>query len=219
MTDFGFMPLVFGACLIAIWLTLAFSSAAKFRIASRSEPPLILPPIEKLPRDIVVRHFREDDRPSCQAIYETNAKSLPPLPELLHRSIDENAAGFLVAEREGKVIACGGLTIYPERRHAALWMGLVDQACHRQGVGTLMLLSRLALTGDFETVGLETTARTAPFYEKFGFRQCSQPEERYPGGHRHFFMFRHVSEETRGRIYAYLRTTSVTFEVDLNPRL
>ena len=166
-----------------------------------------------------MRRFLEDDRPSCQAIYETNAKSLPPLPDLLHSCIDENPAGFLVAERDGKVIGCGGLTSYPERRYAALWMGLVDQACHGQGVGTLMLLSRLALMGNAETSGLETTARTAPFYEKFGFRQCSQPEERYPGGHRHFYMFRHVSEETRDRIRAYLRTTSITFEVDLNPPL
>ena len=199
----------------ALWLAVKSFPAATINLASVPEPPLILPPVEKLPSDIVVRRFREDDRPSCQAIYETNAKSLPPLPELLHSSIDKNPAGFLVAERDGKVIACGGLTIDPEAHYAAFWMGLVDQACHGQGIGTLMLLSRLALTGCVETVGLETTARTASFYEKFGFRQCSQPEDRYPGGHRHFWMFRHVSEQTRDRIRAYLRTTSITFEVDL----
>jgi len=213
--DLGMAAVLLAAC-VAVWALIFF-----FPPANPTNPPaapLQLPAPESMPAGITVRNFQESDRAACIAIFESNAgEFVPPDLGLFLKAIDTDPCGFFVAEKkDGRVVACGGITRQPQEPVAYLWMGLVHRDQHRCGLGTLMLLTRLAhLRDQLTAVGLETTALAEPLYQRFGFRRCSEPEQRYIGGFSHFTMYRHITRAECEQIRLLLRKSPVQFGFDL----
>ena len=218
MNDSEFVaPLLLGICCVAIWLVLFYKIAFRPSTARNRAKPFTVPRTDAFPQGLTIRQYHDSDYPACLVIYESNSEFLPPMPELFLQTIEEHPAGFLVAVLHGKIVACGGVTMLPEKGYALLWMGLVHRAHHRQKIGTLMLLVRLALVEDGAAVAtLETTAKTHSFYESFGFCRNSKSEKRYLGDHSHFGMSRFLPKYPGNPIRQYLRKTGVTFAFDLD---
>ena len=114
MDDSDFMAavilglLLFGPLVAAFW-----KSARDFR---RPRADLFrLPLHDSFPKGITVRPYQATDEKACLAIYASNTEFVPPTPELLTRSIDENPGTFFVAEIDGNIVACGGIVPAPDK--------------------------------------------------------------------------------------------------------
>lgn len=73
----------------------------------------------------------------------------------------------------GRIVACGGLSIGPDPTAASLSWGMVHQAYHRRGLGTCLTYERLKLarsSAEIAEVVIATSQHTSRFYERHGFR-------------------------------------------------
>lgn len=127
--------------------------------------------------DILSRPYMAADRAACLAIFDGNvpayfapeeraafADHLDGLPAV--------GAPYLVLEDRGAVVGCSGLSFAAQGTHASLSWGMVDRTRHGGGLGTRLLLARLAMaraTPGLTELVLETSQHTRRFYERFGF--------------------------------------------------
>lgn len=81
---------------------------------------------------------------------------------------------FVVVEREGQIIACGGLFPYPEEKCAEVAAIAVSPDCRGQGQGDKLLdyMEKKAASLGFNKLFLLTT-RTADWFVRRGFSECS----------------------------------------------
>jgi predicted GNAT family N-acyltransferase len=125
----------------------------------------------------VLRPYSLRDLAACLAIFDGNA------PRFFAPGERADFAGFLealphadqpylVLERDGQVIGCGGLSIEPEKRQASLSWGMVARPHHGTGLGARLTAGRLALaraTPGIDAVVIETSQHTQGFYARLGF--------------------------------------------------
>ena len=80
--------------------------------------------------------------------------------------------GVQVAERDGRLIGCGGMAIGADGRTAHFCCGMVDRTRHRQGIGTALVRTRLdrAIEAGIREARLDTSQHSRTFYERLGFR-------------------------------------------------
>lgn len=114
------------------------------------------------------------DRAACLGVFDSNVPTFfaPQERAEFSRFLDacDRGAPYLVLVHNGAVVACGGLEI--AAHSASLSWGMVDRACHGQGLGTQLTKARLALARslpDLAEVVLATSQHTRGFYEGFGF--------------------------------------------------
>lgn len=96
---------------------------------------------------------------------------------------------YFVLEDEGRVVACGGYSLYSTKMEASMTWGMVHNALHKQGYGRALFSYRLrevtSLHPDYQLV-LNTTQHTFPFFEKFGYKVVKITPDGYgPGLHRY----------------------------------
>jgi len=162
---------------------------------------------------IHIREYTAEDRESCLGIFASNMDSLPESPEVLADFLIEGTSWFLVAERDGKVVACGGLELQGDTNRGMLVFGMVDKAQQRCGIGTLLTLTRLTLVPDEDAttmVTLETNVLNEGFYSRFGFERIGLEKSRYEKQtfvDLGLWVTDKMKEDTR----ALLRTMPVTF--------
>jgi N-acetylglutamate synthase-like GNAT family acetyltransferase len=172
----------------------------------------------KLPSGLVIREYRPEDREACLDVYRSNEDLLPPALELLYEEWLEMGTSYhLVIEREGKILACGGLEIDGDRNANSMVYGKVRRENHRQGLGTLLMLSRLALVpGDHDPAyaGLETSVGNELFFLKLGFERLNNPVARYAGASYFVDMGLWLSAAQKEEMRALLLSLPVTFEID-----
>jgi GNAT superfamily N-acetyltransferase len=127
--------------------------------------------------DITSRPYVAEDFAACLAIFDSNVPTFFAPEERADfcqflESIDTEGWPYLVLTHHGSVIACGGLSVEPERKRASLAWGMVYRAFHGRGLGTRLTQTRLAqaraIPGIAELI-LDTSQHTHGFYEKFGF--------------------------------------------------
>lgn len=77
---------------------------------------------------------------------------------------------YLVIERNGRVVACGGWAMDDAQTAAFCW-GMVAHALHRQGLGRALAQTRLqqARARGARRVVLSTSQHTCDFYARLGF--------------------------------------------------
>ena len=125
------------------------------------------------------------DLPALHAIYQSNIPDfLPDDPEVVRECIQETSPNYFVIEINGEVVAGGGVELAEGCSDATLYMGIVRRDLHGQGLGTLLMLLRLAWTeGNPGRVWLMIHEKTRGFYERFGFRKVHDHPwgEAYPG--------------------------------------
>ena len=149
-----------------------------------------------------IRSYLPSDRAACIALFKSNMpKFFDPVELPLYEGwldaldkgekvFDDNRAEhYFVAEKDGKIVACGGLCIRAEKDFASMAWGVVDNSLHRQGIGREFLEFRIKTVEElypgFE-LELDTTQHSYTFFEKMGFRVIKITANSYaPGMHRY----------------------------------
>lgn len=83
---------------------------------------------------------------------------------------------YLVVERTGTVVGCGGYAVRAGEGIADLCWGMIRRELHGVGLGTLLTTRRLGLAlrdSAVRSVSLRTSQHTVGFYEKLGFTVAS----------------------------------------------
>lgn len=121
-----------------------------------------------------IRAFTAADAPACLAIFDGNVPRFFGAHERADFSTylqqPARAADYLVIERGGRVVACGGLAMDDALTAAFCW-GMVDHTVHRQGLGRELAQARLlqARARGARRVVLSTSQHTCDFYSALGF--------------------------------------------------
>ncbi|RTL35455.1 MAG: GNAT family N-acetyltransferase [Burkholderiales bacterium] len=119
-----------------------------------------------------LRPYVAADLAACLALFDSNVPQFfapherPEFEDWL-RAVP---ADYLVAERDGRVVACGGW--YARGDEGRLCWGLVDRGVHRQGVGQALLAARvqaLRATPGVRAVTITTSQLSEGFFVKQGF--------------------------------------------------
>jgi predicted N-acetyltransferase YhbS len=141
---------------------------------------------------VIFRRFAITDMPQCLELYALNEPERFPkgVSEQYEKCLTEQTSYFLVAEIEGQIVASGGLSYWTRRDFAVLCFGLVRPSHQGKGIGTALLLARLALLNPkhFEYhVFIFAVEKSFGFYWRFGFRSF-QPwqdlhSDKHPSGH------------------------------------
>jgi N-acetylglutamate synthase-like GNAT family acetyltransferase len=122
-----------------------------------------------------VRPFSKQDLDACRNLYELNepGRFPPGYLQTFTESLESPAQLFLVAELHGQIAAVGGLYRTPESpQGCSLAFGMVHPNLHRRGLGTTLLLARLAVLARPAGVWwafLSSAGGSATFFERFGF--------------------------------------------------
>jgi predicted N-acetyltransferase YhbS len=141
------------------------------------------------------REFRRFDRKDLSQCLELYAIIEPGrFPEGVARqyekSLSEERSYHLVTESNRQIIASGGISYYTRADWVVLSFGLVRPSHQGQGLGTALLLSRLALLKPCRSpyhIFIFAVEESFGFYRRFGFRD-SQPWRdgqgaQHPSGH------------------------------------
>ena len=124
------------------------------------------------------RKYKPDDMAQCLEIYSLNEPGrFPKLDPSYETTLKQGTAYTLVAEKEGRIAACGRLAYFSppgffRRNWAVLSFGLVHPEHQGEGLGTALVLARFALlkTSDsYYRVVIGAVAKSIGFYQRFGF--------------------------------------------------
>lgn len=121
------------------------------------------------------RLYRPTDASACLSIFDSNVPTYFAPEErsdfegfLLVQAVD---CAFQIIERDGSVIACGGITRRGDGSAGFCW-GMVQRALHRQGIGRELTLARLRqaeVDSSITHITLSTSQHTQGFYAGLGF--------------------------------------------------
>lgn len=120
-----------------------------------------------------VRPYKPTDRDSCLALFDENAPEhfgLNERPEFA-AYLDAAPAPFRVIEEAGRVLACGGIQLFPERGSAEFRWVMAARAAQGRGCGRLLMLlgARDALQAGIREILAYTTPGSADFFRALGF--------------------------------------------------
>jgi N-acetylglutamate synthase-like GNAT family acetyltransferase len=114
----------------------------------------------------------------------------PGVNKQYEESLKRSSSYFLVAENDGQIFASGGLSYYVRKNIAILCFGLVHPSQQGKGIGTALLLARLALLKPSRSdchVFIFAVEKSIGFYRRFGFRDFQAWEDpqgaQRPSGH------------------------------------
>jgi predicted N-acetyltransferase YhbS len=120
----------------------------------------------------------------CLEVYALNEKGRFPqgVRDLYRKTLPEQSAYSLVPERDGCVIAAGGVSYWKRENVTVLSIGLVYPQHQGRGSGIALLLAQLALLDSKRPVYIVcifTVEKSFAFYQRFGFRSA----EAWQDGH------------------------------------
>ncbi|HFK2918945.1 TPA: GNAT family N-acetyltransferase [Stenotrophomonas maltophilia] len=122
------------------------------------------------------RLYHPADASACLSIFDSNVPTYfaPEERSDFERFLREQATdcAFQVIERDGSIVACGGLSRYGDGRAGFCW-GMVQRALHRQGLGRELALARLRQAEadpSIKRITLSTSQHSQGFYAGLGFQ-------------------------------------------------
>jgi N-acetylglutamate synthase-like GNAT family acetyltransferase len=127
-------------------------------------------------RDLRIRLFEQgDSERACEFIRAIGTETLG---HRLHQWEDGFTAPegtIWVAESDGRAVGFGGEG-EPIGDTIILHSDIVDPKCQKHGIGTALVLVRLA-SGDLSAshMGVVATEHSRSFYRRFGFETCADP--------------------------------------------
>jgi GNAT superfamily N-acetyltransferase len=128
---------------------------------------------EPLPTGFTLRRWKLEDATACLDIYRLNAPGRFPdeIEQDFESRLKTDDQSMLVVEFDGVVIACGAQS--QTESQAWLSYGLIHPEFQNQGIGRLLLLSRLARFDVPPTICVMIGAVEASigYYERFGFKR------------------------------------------------
>ena len=120
------------------------------------------------------RRFQVADLDQCIELYSLNEKGRFPegVIEQYRESLAQQDSYYLVGEKEGRIVACGGVSYWMRENVVVLCFGLVNPKHQSRGVGTSLLLARLALlrpqAWNYHVL-IFAVEKSFAFYRRFGF--------------------------------------------------
>ena len=138
-------------------------------------------PPKKEPLAVEIRVYRPVDEDTCLAIYNENEPGRFPegAAGLFRQFLHDPGYLKLLALADGRPAAVGGIGLIPGlfADQACLVFGMVKPILHGQGIGTAMLLARLAaLPRPVKPIRvlLSNVEASAGFFARFGFVRHGQ---------------------------------------------
>lgn len=130
-------------------------------------------------RPLEFRRYRPEDRLQCLDLYTLNEPGRFPAGfiEQYESSLLHTTSYYLVSEDGGRLVCSGGLSYYLRRDIVVLCFGLVHPSQQGRGLGTALLLARLALLKPNRRgyhIFIGAVEPSFGFYERFGFRTYHQ---------------------------------------------
>ena len=136
------------------------------------------------------RAYSPADRAACLALFDSNVPGFFDMSERedfdgFLDDVIRHAWPYLVIERDGVIVGCGGHAVEPDGVSVALCWGMVDGRLHGQGLGQALTEARLdaarKVPGATRIV-LNTSQHTQGFYARFGFiAEAVTPDGYAPG--------------------------------------
>ncbi len=121
------------------------------------------------------RPYRKRDAAGCLELFRSNIPRFfaphegADFSDFLEREV--HTCDYFVLGEDHKLLGCGG--IYVSGSVAGLCWGMVDNARHHQGLGTLLLRGRLEhlvrAYPEVREVRLDTSQHSQGFFSRFGF--------------------------------------------------
>lgn len=147
---------------------------------------------DKLSSPCTFRKFEKKDFPQCLELFSLNEPGRFPkgVAEQYEKSLAGGNSYYLVTEADGRIVASGGISYYMKPDYAVLCFGLVHPRYYARGLGTALLLARLALLKPVRKpyhAFIFAVEDTFGFYRRFGFRTYNPwldtQGNRHPSGH------------------------------------
>ena len=157
------------------------SLASALQVVFGTQALFVPPSSHNVRGDLRFREFLPNDREACLRIYRENAPSLFPdgvLP-LFENFIARQDYFKLVCCKGDDIAAVGGIGVIPGLMALQAWLvfGLVAPSYQGQGIGTTLLLARLAalpVPSRPTRLLLSNVAGSVGFFARFGFRLQGQ---------------------------------------------
>ncbi|WP_312368281.1 GNAT family N-acetyltransferase [Stenotrophomonas sp.] len=122
-----------------------------------------------------IRPYQVADANACLSLFDSNVPEYfapaerADFEQFLER--DAQSCAYQLIEQDGRVVACGGLSIRPDGVAGFCW-GMVERSLQRRGLGRQLSLARLQQARqdpDAKRVELSTSQHTQDFYARLGF--------------------------------------------------
>jgi len=124
---------------------------------------------------MLIRPYQSTDAEACMSLFDSNVPDYfapserADFESFLQR--DAQSCAYQLIEQDGRVVACGGLSIRPDGVAGFCW-GMVERSLQRQGLGRQLSLARLQQARqnpNVKRVELSTSQHTQAFYAQLGF--------------------------------------------------
>jgi N-acetylglutamate synthase-like GNAT family acetyltransferase len=124
---------------------------------------------------ITFRRLQESDIPACLEIYKLNEPGRFPEGVIAkyEQCLRDQSSYFMVAEKNGRVVATGGISYFQKPHLVMLCFGLIRPENQRAGIGAASLLARLALLKQDQPayrVLICAVTKSFGYYQRFGFQ-------------------------------------------------
>ncbi|WP_312915416.1 GNAT family N-acetyltransferase [Stenotrophomonas sp.] len=122
-----------------------------------------------------IRPYQVADANACLSLFDSNVPEYfaPAERADFEQFLERDAQGcaYQLIEQDGRVVACGGLSIRPDGVAGFCW-GMVERSLQRRGLGRQLSLARLQQARqnpNAKRVELSTSQHTQDFYARLGF--------------------------------------------------
>ena len=200
--------------------TARYLRALKLRLIDGARPRYKLRLLDRILPPVRVRAFKETDLDVCCEIYKLNEPDRFPdgYFDLFREALTSADNLFLVVECDNKPVAFGGisLTVVENNKVASLSYGMIHPEHQRKGIGTVLLLARIATLPESRipyvlTVSPLETSRS--FFTQFGFAFANRFRDKRTSKEFELLAAR-VTEEDWVDSRHLLSNASVKFEVE-----
>lgn len=144
---------------------------------------------------LTFRRFAPGDTAKCLELYDLNEPDRFPagVRDDYATLLNNQSIYVLISEKDGRVVACGGLYYHTRKDIAGLCFGLVHPQFQRMGIGTALLLARLALLDPSRprfVLLISAVEKSIGFYRRLGFRRFAPWKDKqgqlHPSGYLFF---------------------------------
>ena len=139
----------------------------------------MIPTIRLTAENVTLRLMEPDDLPAIHEIYRSNVPEFLPEDFDPMEEVNEESPNYFVAESSGRLVGGAGINLGQTGEQSLLYLACVHPDFHRKGIGSLLLLARLAWTeGDPGVAWAVVPTRVQGFYQRFGFEPVEVPKGR-----------------------------------------
>lgn len=135
-----------------------------------------------------IRLFNSKDRAGCLAIFDQNVPTYFGETERADYCafLDDLTCLYFVMELNGEIIGCGGYGTNDDTSNVGVFCwGMIAPMHHQKGYGKLLAKMRLNAMREDDTMAsvvVNTSQRTAKFFEKLGFETKSITKDGFAEG-------------------------------------